>query len=111
MDANTKLWLKNYNKAVKKERGHFSFLSFYRECMQVIEDLIDTPSSFCLLLKIYANKIDLESLKVLILDGLETHLQQLYLTIFFEISFLLIQITMFSNSYNLNWYFIISGAQ
>ena len=48
--------------------GHFS-LPFYSQRRQVIESLINTTSSYCLPFKICANKIDLKSLKVLILDA------------------------------------------
>ena len=51
------------HKAVK-EMGHCKF-SFCSECRQAIEGLINTTSSYCVPVKIFA-----KSLKVLIIDGL-----------------------------------------
>ena len=47
----------------------FSFRRF-SQSKQVIKGLINTTSSYCLRFTFDANKIDLKSLKVLILDGL-----------------------------------------
>ena len=69
------------HKAVKKKWDTL-VLSFYSQYRQVFESLINITSSYCLPFKIFTNKIDLKSLKVLILDGLYTTLQLLFLEIF-----------------------------
>ena len=76
------------DKAVKKKWDTL-VLSFYSQYMQVFESLFNTTSSHCLPFKIFANKIDLKSLKVLILDGLYTTLKLLFHDFFLKISYLL----------------------
>ena len=59
------------------------FLSFYSQCRKGIQGLINTTSSYCLPFEICANELNLKSLNVLKLDGLQTPLKLLFLTIFF----------------------------
>ena len=54
------------------------------KCRQLIQGLINTTSSYCLPFKICANKIDLKSLNVLVLDGMQTSPKLLFLTTFFH---------------------------
>ena len=63
--------------------GHFSFCHFIVNVGQLIQDLINTTSSYCLPFKICANKIDLKNLNVLTLYGLQTPPKLLCLTILF----------------------------
>ena len=69
------------HKAVKKKWDTL-ILSFYSQYRQIFESLINTTSYYCLLFKIFANKIDFKSLKVLILDGSYTTLKLLFLEFF-----------------------------
>ena len=68
---------------VVKRNGTLWFSPFYSQCSQVIQCLINTTSSHGLPFKIYANKFDLESLNVLILDGLQTPPKLCFFAIFF----------------------------
>ena len=68
------------HKAVKKKWDTL-VMSFYSQYRQIFESLINTTSFYCLP---FANKIDLKSLKVLILDGLHTTLKLLFLETFFK---------------------------
>ena len=67
---------------VLKRNGALQFLSLYSQYERFIEGSIDTTSSYCLPSKIFAAKIDMKSLKVLILGFLQTLLRMLFLTIF-----------------------------
>ena len=66
-----------------KKIGTLQFSSFCSQCRQAFQGLINTTSSYCLLFKIWANRIDLESLKVLIFNGLQTPPKLSFFTIFF----------------------------
>ena len=82
--------------------GTLDLLSFYSQCKQVIERLIDRTSTYCSNSKICANKSDLNSLKNLIIDGL--YAPQTVLLENFQLSFIFAII--FSRSFILSRYLI-----
>ena len=87
--SKTSIWLVQYrdkeieHKAVKK-KWDFSFGRFIVNVGNLSRQvIINTTSSYCLPFKICANKLDLKSLNVLKLDGLQSPPKLLFLTIFF----------------------------
>ena len=66
--------IRQWNIRLRKRNGTLQFSSFYCQCRQSIESLIDATSSFSSPFKICADKIDDKNLKGFILDGLWTPL-------------------------------------